>query len=79
METLSTPEPTDWADFDAKLDALAGVITTEQPDLVGVQEIGDEGAFEQLCARLGPAWTGALSTTSSPRTPSASAGCHPGR
>ncbi|SDX63424.1 Endonuclease/Exonuclease/phosphatase family protein [Geodermatophilus africanus] len=62
VENLFTPKPADRAAFDAKLDALAAVVTAEQPDLVGVQGIGDEDAFEQLRGRLGPAWTGVLST-----------------
>jgi endonuclease/exonuclease/phosphatase family metal-dependent hydrolase len=69
LENLFTPAPADRADFDAKLDALAGVITTEAPDLLGVQEVGDEGAFAELRDRLGSAWTGVLSTHfESPRT-----------
>lgn len=62
LENLFTPAPADRADFDAKLDALAGVITDEQPDLLGVQEVGDEGSFHDLCARLGAPWAGVLST-----------------
>ncbi len=53
VENLFTPDPADRDAFDAKLDALAGVITAEAPDLVGMQEIGDGDAFAALLARLG--------------------------
>jgi endonuclease/exonuclease/phosphatase family metal-dependent hydrolase len=61
VENLFTPAPADRDAFDAKLDALARVLTDEAPDLVGVQEIGDEDAFAALLDRLGGTWTGVLS------------------
>src|SRR4051794_6823175 len=66
VENLFTPAPADRADYDAKLDALAAVVTGEQPDLLAVQEVGDEAAFADLRDRLGAAWTGALSTRFEP-------------
>ncbi len=54
LENLFAPDTADRDAFAAKLDALAGVITAEAPDLVGVQEIGDEDAFAALLNRLGP-------------------------
>ncbi len=62
VENLFEPEPSEQSDFNAKLDALAGVITVAQPDAVAVQEVGDEASFEALRTRLGAAWTGVLST-----------------
>jgi endonuclease/exonuclease/phosphatase family metal-dependent hydrolase len=62
VENLFQPEAADQADYDAKLDALAGVIADGAPDLLALQEIGDEESFEALRARLGADWTGALST-----------------
>lgn len=48
--------------YDAKLDALAAIITAQAPDLLAVQEVGDEESFEALRARLGSQWKGQLST-----------------
>jgi endonuclease/exonuclease/phosphatase family metal-dependent hydrolase len=62
LENLFAPAPADQADFDAKVDALAGVVSDVQPDLLGVQEVGDESSFSALCSRLGAPWTGVLST-----------------
>ena len=61
VENLFAPQPSARADFDAKVDALAGVITAAGPDLLAVQEVGDEVAFQALRDRLGSGWTGALS------------------
>src|SRR4051794_23708104 len=62
IENFFAPEPTDRIDFDAKLDALADVITTAQPDLLAVQEVGDQVAFTALRDKLGAGWSGELST-----------------
>src|SRR4051812_42530498 len=62
IENFFAPKPANRADFDAKLDALAGVITAAEPDLLAVQEVGDEVAFAALRDRLGAGWSGALST-----------------
>lgn len=48
--------------YDAKLDALAAVVTAQAPDLLALQEVGDEESFENLRARLGPDWKGQLAT-----------------
>jgi hypothetical protein len=61
VENYFEPEPSAQANFDAKLAALAAVITAAGPDLLAVQEVGDERAFEALRASLGNGWTGALS------------------
>src|SRR4051812_25863088 len=62
VENFFAPEPSAQVDFDSKLDALAAVITAAGPDLLAVQEVGDELAFQALRERLGSGWTGALST-----------------
>src|SRR3954454_21511943 len=62
IENFFQPQPADQADFDAKLDALAEVIMTAEPDLLAVQEVGDEVAFAALRDRLGAGWNGELST-----------------
>jgi endonuclease/exonuclease/phosphatase family metal-dependent hydrolase len=62
LENLFAPDPADRTNFDAKLGALAGVTSTEAPDLLAVQEVGDEVAFAELRDRLGSDWTGVLST-----------------
>jgi hypothetical protein len=38
------------------------VIRTAAPDLLAVQEVGDEQSFQALRAALGAGWTGVLST-----------------
>src|SRR3954452_7883751 len=62
IENFFAPEPADQVAFDAKLDALADVITAAEPDLLAVQEVGDEVAFAALRDKLGAGWNGALST-----------------
>jgi endonuclease/exonuclease/phosphatase family metal-dependent hydrolase len=62
IENFFQPEPSDQGAFDAKLDALTEVVTAAQPDLLAVQEVGDEAAFQALRGRLGAGWSGALST-----------------
>ncbi len=69
VENLFTPAPAERGAFDSKLDALARVITDALPDLVGLQEIGDEAAFAALLDRLGGTWTGVLATHVEPRHP----------
>src|SRR4051794_19172527 len=60
VENFFTPQPADQAAYDAKLAALVDVIRTAAPDLLAVQEIGDEQSFQALRDELG--WTGVLST-----------------
>lgn len=48
--------------FDEKVAGLAATVEAERVDVVALQEIGDEDAFERLLALLGPGWTGRLST-----------------
>ena len=55
-----TWEPGNQAAYDAKLTELAEVIRASAPDLLAVQEVGDEQSFEALRDELG--WTGVLST-----------------
>lgn len=62
VEKLFAPAPADRDAFDAALDAIAGILTAETPDLVGMQEIGDEDAFAALLDRLGGDWAEVLST-----------------
>jgi endonuclease/exonuclease/phosphatase family metal-dependent hydrolase len=62
VENFFTPQPADRAAYDAKVDELADVISTAAPDLLALQEVGDEESFEALRAKLGPGWTGVLST-----------------
>src|SRR3954447_4617714 len=62
IENFFAPEPADQVAFDAKLDALADVITAAEPDLLAVQEVGDEVAFAALRDKLGAGWSGELST-----------------
>src|SRR3954465_14223573 len=62
IENFFQPHPADRADFDAKLDALTHVIMAAEPDLLAVQEVGDEVAFAALRDELGAGWSGGLST-----------------
>jgi endonuclease/exonuclease/phosphatase family metal-dependent hydrolase len=62
VENFFAPQPADQAAFEAKLAALAEVIGTAAPDLLAVQEVGDEQSFQALRAALGAGWTGVLST-----------------
>lgn len=62
VENLFQPDAPHRSNFDAKLDALVGIITDAAPDLLALQEVGDEESFEDLRARLGSAWMGHLST-----------------
>jgi endonuclease/exonuclease/phosphatase family metal-dependent hydrolase len=61
IENFFQPEPADQANFNAKLDALADVIVAADPDLLAVQEVGDEVAFAALRDKLGAGWSGELS------------------
>ncbi|MEV0537064.1 endonuclease/exonuclease/phosphatase family protein [Kitasatospora sp. NPDC050463] len=68
----STPDPNkcaakDQAAYDAKVEALAGVITQLAPDLLGVQEVGSQEALDDLVAKLPGAWHTALSDHPDPR------------
>jgi hypothetical protein len=62
IENFFQPQLADRADFDAKLDALADVIMAAEPDLLAVQEVGDEVAFAALRDELGAGWSGEPST-----------------
>src|SRR5215213_9034239 len=62
VENLFAAQPADQAAYEAKVTALVEVIRATAPDLLAVQEIGDEQSFEALRGRLGTAWTGVLST-----------------
>ncbi|MBT3150758.1 endonuclease/exonuclease/phosphatase family protein [Streptomyces sp. CHD11] len=53
--------PGDQAAYESKLAALAAVITELDPVLLGVQEVGDPGALEDLAAMLDDDWHIALS------------------
>src|SRR4051812_43016820 len=53
VENFFVPDPQQQAGSDAKLDALAGVITDARPHLLAVQEVGDSESFEALRSRLG--------------------------
>lgn len=54
--------PTTPADFDAKLDVLAHVITFADPDVLAVQEVGDPAALDALVSHLSGSWHRTLST-----------------
>src|SRR4051794_7901450 len=60
VENLFAPTPAQQPAWDVKLAQLAGVIRSVGPDLLAVQEIGDEQSFDALRHQLG--WTGVLST-----------------
>src|SRR4051794_21920267 len=60
VENLFAPTPAQQPAWDVKLAQLAGVIRSVGPDLLAVQEIGDEQSFDALRHELG--WTGVLST-----------------
>ena len=62
VENLFAPQAADQAAYDTKLTELVNVTRTAAPDLLAVQEIGDEQSFEALRHRLGPGWTRVLST-----------------
>jgi endonuclease/exonuclease/phosphatase family metal-dependent hydrolase len=47
--------------YDRKISDLAAVITSASPDLLGVQEVGDPAAFDDLLTTLGGGWAGLLS------------------
>jgi predicted extracellular nuclease len=53
--------PKDKAAYETKLAALAGVITELDPALLGVQEVGEPGALEDLAGLLNGTWHLALS------------------
>jgi hypothetical protein len=54
VENFFTPKPAEQAAYDAKVTQLADVIRAAAPDLLAVQEIGDEQSFEDLRSKLGP-------------------------
>ena len=55
--------------YDQKLDGIAATVTGRGVQVLAVQEVGDQQAFDDLGGRLRPGWTGVLSST---RTPAAS-------
>ncbi|MFC5666005.1 endonuclease/exonuclease/phosphatase family protein [Kitasatospora misakiensis] len=68
----SPPDPSkcaakDQATYDAKIEALAAVITEIGPDLLGVQEVGSQEALDDLVAKLPGTWHTALSDHPDPR------------
>lgn len=67
VENLFVPEAAQQEAYEAKIAALAAVVHGVAPDLLGVQEIGDQESFEALRVALaaggaGGAWHGELST-----------------
>jgi endonuclease/exonuclease/phosphatase family metal-dependent hydrolase len=53
--------PPDQATYDRKLRSLAELIDRIDPDVLAVQEVGDEQAFEDLLSRLAGEWQARLS------------------
>jgi endonuclease/exonuclease/phosphatase family metal-dependent hydrolase len=62
VENFFSPKPADQAAYDAKVTALADVVTAAAPDLVALQEVGDPASFDALRTKLGGGWTGELAT-----------------
>ncbi|MEW1913884.1 endonuclease/exonuclease/phosphatase family protein [Kitasatospora sp. NPDC085895] len=63
----SPPDPDrcaakDPATYEAKVEALAGVVSEIAPDLLGVQEVGSQEAVDDLVAKLPGTWHTAVST-----------------
>jgi endonuclease/exonuclease/phosphatase family metal-dependent hydrolase len=54
--------PRDRAAYDRKLDALAATITSLDPDVLAVQEVGDPEALDELIGRLDGDWNVALAS-----------------
>lgn len=72
LENLFRPgdedgRPPDQATYEAKLDALAGTIDRMAPDVLGVQEIGESVALDDLVERLAGDWTTHVSAHPDPR------------
>src|SRR5262249_2964037 len=61
-ENFFAPKPGDEAAYQNKVAQLAAVIAAANPDLVGLEEVGDPESFEALRAALGAGWNGVLST-----------------
>ncbi|MCU7826409.1 endonuclease/exonuclease/phosphatase family protein [Kitasatospora sp. DSM 101779] len=62
----SPPDPNkcaakDQAAYEAKVEALAGVVSELAPDLLGVQEVGSQEALDDLVAKLPGTWHTAVS------------------
>lgn len=55
--------------YQRKLDGLAATIGRMAPDLLGVQEVGEPAAMDDLLARLGDGWHAALSAHFDPGHP----------
>jgi endonuclease/exonuclease/phosphatase family metal-dependent hydrolase len=54
--------PTVRSDYEAKLRVIVSTILDHDVDIVGLQEVGDQQAFDDLLAGLGQGWHGVLST-----------------
>ncbi|MGH3383345.1 MAG: endonuclease/exonuclease/phosphatase family protein [Nocardioidaceae bacterium] len=54
--------PSSEAVYRSKITGVAQLIRSAGVDVVGLQEIGDQQAFDDLLAELGSGWTGVLST-----------------
>jgi endonuclease/exonuclease/phosphatase family metal-dependent hydrolase len=50
VENFFAPQPADQAGYEAKLAELAEVIRAATPDLLAVQEIGDEQSFHAVAS-----------------------------
>ncbi|WP_431676547.1 endonuclease/exonuclease/phosphatase family protein [Kitasatospora sp. KL5] len=57
----------DQAAYEAKVEALAGVVSEIAPDLLGVQEVGSQEALDDLVAALPGVWHTAVSDHPDPR------------
>lgn len=48
--------------YEEKLDGIAATVTGRSVQVLAVQEVGDQQAFDDLSGRLGASWTGVLSS-----------------
>ncbi|TDC52123.1 endonuclease [Jiangella ureilytica] len=72
LENLFRPgdedgRPPDQATYEVKLDALAGTVDRMAPDVLGLQEIGESVALDDLVARLAGDWSAHVSANPDPR------------
>jgi hypothetical protein len=79
VENLFQPTPAQRPAYEAKLDALTAVTHDAAPDLLAVQEVGDQASFDALRQRLGGAGPAPCPATSRHPTLSGSAGYPPAR
>jgi endonuclease/exonuclease/phosphatase family metal-dependent hydrolase len=61
--------PSSEAIFNRKVKLLAQTVGDFDVDVLGVQEVGSESAFDALIEELGAGWTGVLSTHFEPKRP----------